>query len=252
MESRTPLQQKILDKIRAGEVSMRPRYHFVLKVAVLAAVLAAIVLVSVFILNFILFSIRISSQDVLLGFGPRGLLAFLTFFPWGWLAADVLLVAGAQWLLREFKFGYKLPILYVVVGLLVATTAAGFVLDRGTALNDTLLGRYDRDELRGPVGDLYGSARRLPPPGQGVCRCVITAIRGDTLTVVDSRSSTTLRVVVPQDDAYATTSGLSVGDVIFIAGDGDNDDDDIVIRAFGVRKVHSEALEHEDDKEENE
>lgn len=216
---------------------MRPRYHFVLKVAALAAVLVGIVLVSVFILNFILFSIRISSQDVLLGFGTRGIEAFLSLFPWSLLAIDILLVFGAQWLLREFKFGYKLPIVYVLAGLLVATGAAGFVLDRGTGLNDELLSRFDHDELHGPVGQLYGAARHLPPPGQGICRCVITAINGNTLTVVDSRSTTTLTVVVPEDDPHATTSGLSVGDVIVIAGDGDSDTDDIVIRAFGVHKL---------------
>lgn len=232
-----PLQQKILDKIRAGEVSMRPRYHFVLKVAALVVVLVGIVLVSVFILNFILFSIRISSQDVLLGFGTRGIEAFLALFPWSLLAIDILLVFAAQWLLREFKFGYKLPIVYVLAGLLVATGAAGFVLDRVTGLNDELLSRFDRDELHGPVGQLYGGARRLPPPGQGICRCIITAINGNTLTVVDSHSTTTLTVVVPEDDPHATTSGLSVGDVILIAGDGDSDTDDIVIRAFGVHKL---------------
>jgi hypothetical protein len=231
-----PLQQKILEKIRSGEVSMRPRAYFMLKMALLALVAAAIVLVSVFILNFILFSIRASSQDALLGFGPRGLVAFLAFFPWPLLILDGLLIAGAQWLLREFKFGYKLPVVYVIAGLLVATVAAAFVLDRGTGLNDALLDRYDHDELHGPFGDLYGNARRLPP-GQGMCRCVITEVNGNTLTVKDLRTDAALTVIVPSDDPHATSSGLSVGDVVFIAGDGDKDGDDMVIRAFGIRKI---------------
>jgi hypothetical protein len=237
MESNNPLQQKILDKIREGKVSMRPRYHFVLKVAALLAVAVAIVLVSVFILNFILFSIRVNSQDALLGFGVRGVVAFLAFFPWTLLAIDALLIFVAQWLLREFKFGYRLPAVYVIAGLLAATAVAGFVLDRGTGLNDDLLSRFDRDELHGPVGDLYGGVRRLPPPGQGICRCVITAIRGNTLTVQDSRGTTTLTVVLPLNDLHATTSGLVVGDTVFIAGDGDNDHDNVIIRAFGLHKV---------------
>ncbi len=215
---------------------MRPRAYFVAKVAVLALVAVAIVLVSIFLLNFILFSIRISSQDALLGFGARGLAAFLALFPWGLLIIDVLLIAGAQWLVREFKAGYTLPISYVLMGLLAAVIVGGAFLDRA-GLNDQLLERFERDELHGPLGDLYKSARILPPPGRGVCQCLITSINGNTLQVKDLRSAATLTVIIPTDDPHATTSGLSVGDVVFVAGDGDGDEDDMVIRAFGIRKL---------------
>ncbi len=215
---------------------MRPRAYFIAKVAVLALVALAIVLVSIFLLNFILFSIRISSQDALLGFGARGLAAFFALFPWGLLIIDVLLIAGAQWLLREFKAGYKLPISFVLMGLLAAVIVGGALLDRA-GLNDRLLDRFDRDELHGPLGDLYGSARILPPPGQGVCQCVITAIDGNMLHVQDLRSAAMLTVIIPSNDPHATTSGLSVGDVVFVAGDGDGDEDDLVIKAFGIRKL---------------
>lgn len=85
---------------------------------------------------------------------------------------------------------------------------------------------------------LYGHAHRPPPPGSGICRCTILTIEGNELTVQDTRSATTsLRVILPEDDRHATTTDLEVGDVVFIAGE----EKDGVIYAFGV---HREAEKH--------
>ncbi|MDB5225191.1 MAG: hypothetical protein JWL87_143 [Candidatus Adlerbacteria bacterium] len=239
------LKENLLKKIRDGQVSMRPRYYFVLKVAALSAIAAAILVVSVFILNFILFSIRINSQGTLIGFGPRGVFAFLAFFPWVLLLIDTALVFALQWLIREFRFGYRIPVAYVLAGLVLGTLVFGFLLDRGTGFNDELLRRSDRDELFRPANIFYGQVRRMPPPRNGICVCSILNIDKNMLQVKDVRSGSLVTVILPLNDLRATTSGLVVGDTVLIAGDGDkdNDEDDVVIRAFGVRKVPSHAPE---------
>lgn len=232
------IKDSILGKIRAHEVGMHPRYYFMLRVAALAVVSVATLVVSIFILNFLLFSIRINSQDVFLAFGPRGLGAFLAFFPWDLLAVDVALIAILLWLLRQFKFGYKSPLLYVLLGVIGLIVGFGFALDRETGFNDHFLREADEHHLPFPVGDFYGRARRLPPPGSGVCRaCTIVEIRGNILTVTDTRGpSTTVRtVVLPPNDPRATTTSLHVGDVIFIAGQ----EDEGAIRAFGIHDMSS-------------
>src|SRR4051812_6361492 len=86
------MQEKVLGKIHARELSMHPRYYFVLRVAALVLVALGILFISVFIFNFLLFSIRINSQDTFLAFGPRGWGAFLVFFPWDLFAIDAVLV----------------------------------------------------------------------------------------------------------------------------------------------------------------
>lgn len=226
------LKDRLLKDIRSGDVAMRPKFYFTLKVAALVVGVLAAVVITVFIFNFILFTIRINSQDALLGFGPRGWEAFMRFFPWHLLVLDIALVVGLQWLLRQFKFGYKIPVLYLLAGLLVAAIAAGFVLDRGTPINDRLYEMRGRG-LPPPLGNFYDRARRPPPPGSGVCRCAIVSIEGNTLVVEDTRNgTTTLKVVLPMDNPRATTTNLKVGDTVFIAGEEENG----VIRAFGVRK----------------
>src|SRR6185503_9289372 len=236
-EHGTNMKDAILRKINAKELSMHPRYYFALRVAALVAVSIGVLLVSVFICNFLLFSIRVNSADSYLYFGLRGWGAFLSFFPWDLFTIDVLLVGTLLWLLRQFKFGYKSPMLYIVLGLILITVAAGAFLDRATDINDRALRAADDDRLPGLLDMFYGTARRMPPPGHGVCKCVIVSIQNGMLTLVDLRdASTTFTAVMPQDDPRATTSGLEPGDVIFVAGDRGS----TTVHAFGIRKLPEE------------
>lgn len=232
----TNMKEKIMQEIAAGKVAMTPRAYFHAKMAALVTLSLGVFLSSVFLFNFIFFSIRLSGQDALLGFGPEGWRAFVFFFPWGLFALDIILVFFLQKFLREFRFGYRIPVLYLLGGLMGAALLAGFTLAATTPLNERLHER--RGDLPPPMRALYDGARRPPPEGSGFCRCIILAIDGSTLTVEDMRplpgggSTTTLTVILPEDDRRATTTGLAVGDVVFIAGE----EEDGIIQAFGVRK----------------
>ena len=229
------LKEQLLEDIRAGDVMMTPRAYFTLKLAAFTATAGGVLLVSIFIFNFIFFSIRVSGNDALLGFGPHGFEAFARFFPWHLLILDVILIVLLQWLVRHFRFGYRIPILYLVGALILAAFTFGFALDRGTPLNDRL--HEGRDRLPPPLGRFYEGAHKGPMKGSGICRCTILAIEGNVLTVEDTREATsTLKVILPSDDRHATSTGLKVGDVVLIAGE----EDDGVIRAFGVKKERTD------------
>ncbi len=230
------LKEKLLKDIRAGEVSMRPRVYFTLKLAVLIATALSILAITVFIINFIFFSIRLNGHETLLGFGSQGFGAFLFFFPWPLLVLDIGLIALLQWLVRKFRFGYHIPVLYLVAAAVFGATLIGFALDRGTSFNDRVFEK--RGHLPPGMRGFYDGARKPPRLGSGICRCSILSIEGNTLIVEDTRpvadggATTTLTVVLPSDSRRATTTNLSVGDVIFIAGE----EKDGVIQAFGVKK----------------
>ena len=225
------IKSRVLKDIHAGQVAMRPKVYFTLQIGALLFTAAAALAVSIFIFNFILFSIRINSHDALLSFGPRGWEAFITFFPWPLLLIDIGLVLLLELLLRQFKFGYKIPILYLLGGLLLVTATTAILVDRGTPFNDRLFEQSHR--LPAPVGGWYENARRPLPPGGGICKCTVRAILGNTLTVEDTRKgTTTLTVILPANSRRATSTGLKVGDTVFIAGEEEGG----VIRAFGVRK----------------
>ncbi len=231
-QKKVDIKERILQDIKSGELEMRPKFYFTLKVATLIFVAFAIVVISVFILNFILFSIRINSHEALLSFGPRGWGAFLHFFPWAMLLVDIGLVAGLVGLMRQFKIGYKIPVLNLLAGLFIITVFAGFALDRGTAFNDRIYEREGRG-LPPPIGEMYRKAHHEMPVGSGICLCTVLEISGNTLTVQDTRNGTsTLTIVLPMNDIHATTTNLNVGDMVLIAGD----EDDGIIQAFGIKK----------------
>ncbi len=230
-------RDEIMARIKKEGVAMKPRFYFTLHLVATAITTLCVLAVSIFIFNFILFSIRINSHDAFLSFGPRGVLTFLQFFPWMFLIADIGLVILLETLLRKFRFGYRLPIVYLVGAILALTVLAGLVIDKATPFNDRLMDRAGERRLPPPLNDLYSGARR--GPHDGICRCTVTAIQGNTLTVEDYRggATTTFSVILPENDTRATTTDIAVGDVVMVAGDRNGNE----IRAFGVRKATERA-----------
>ena len=229
----TSLKDTLLQKINSQEISMRPKFYFTIKILATLFVAFAILVTTIFVFNFIFFILRINGHETLLGFGTRGYQSYFRLFPWKFLLLDMILIGVLKFLIRHFKFGYKIPTLYLLGGIFFMSFIVGLALDRGTGLNDHFLRQSDDHSLGGPLGGVYNHARRPPPRGEGVCVCSIVSIDKNTLVVRDiNNASTTLIIVLPMDDEYATTTGLEIGDTILVAGDEINGR----IDAFGVRK----------------
>lgn len=211
--------QNILEKIRKNELTLKPKTYFRLRFAAFILVVVAVLVVSVFLSSFILFTIRASGQASLIGFGPAGWQVFLFLFPWGLSTLEIGLIILLQYLLRSFKFGYRVPVLYLLGGVIFVMLVSGFVIDK-TPLHGALLRQADRNQLPPPFGNLYENARRLPPPGHGIFLGTITSITGNTLSIallnpMDTSATTAVTVIVPSGQ---TTVQEKVGDRIFIRG----------------------------------
>ncbi|MCE9541881.1 hypothetical protein K8R03_04995 [Candidatus Kaiserbacteria bacterium] len=230
MNQNDNIKDTILSQIREGKLHMHSPAYFALRVALLALIVFLALVVSVLIFNFIFFTIRISEEGQLLGFGVRGFLIFLEMFPWTLLAIDIVLVLAAERMLRYFRFGYRNPVVVLIGGLLVLTVLSGLVIDRATPFNDRML-QHARERNLGPLNGLYEGAHRPGPLGGGLCRCVITEVGTSSVVAYDEdASSTPITIILPP--GFATSSVFKVGDIIYVAGDRDGDS----IDAFGVRR----------------
>ena len=233
-------RENVLTKIREKRVSMRPKLFFVLEGLLAGFVILVILAVTVALVSFILFGLRLNGHESLLGFGPRGVGSFLLLFPWPLLVLDALLVVFLERLLRRFKFGYRSPILYLLLGLCAVAVASGLLLDRGTNLNDELLRRADHGGLPSPFGELYEHMRTPAPHDRGIYRGTISEIATSSIRILyddldTDRDETGYLVTLPT--GFDMTPFV-IGERVYIAGDMK----DGVIQAFGIRALPASEI----------
>jgi hypothetical protein len=209
-------RERVLEDIEAKNVQTYSKAHFTFRVIMLAIISFLVLVISVFIFNFVFFYVRISGHNSLLGFGPEGFLFFLQAFPWAFFIVDVSLIIILEWLVRKFRFGYRSPVLYLLLGLLAVTISIGFCIDR-FGLNDDLLHQADMHRLPGPFEEMY-EAVHSDASQSGMCRCTITAINGDMVVATDFSENTTTVVMISLPPDSPALGTLKVGDVVFIAG----------------------------------
>ncbi len=230
------IKEKVFEKISANELTMRPKSYFILKAAALITLGIAVLTISVFVCDYILLSLRINGHYSLLSFGSRGMWMFFTFIPWGLLFFDGILVFLLERLLRQFRFGYRTPVLLLFMALLIITLSIGFFIDRGTDLNEQLLAPARHHQLIATFDEYYNLAGP-PSLGEGICRCVVTGINNNSISAFDeSLGTTTVFTITIPLNKYATGT-LKVGDVVYVAGDKDERG----FRAFGVQKLDVRA-----------
>lgn len=235
MSTENDIQKKVLEKIRAGEVSMRPRYYFAAQAALIGLGILAALAVSVFALSFGAFSIHEGGEEFLLGFGTQGLATFAALFPWGLLLLSVALLALLEVLMRNFRFAYRTPVLrtFLGVGALAIIASAAVSL---TSLHPLLAARADHDELP-LLGPLYEQIRDSHQP-QGVYRGHVVSVDGSRFVIAhdDDDHDEDDGSWVVESPAGFDTRALVPGTWVYVAGQLQNG----IVYAYGVRVISSE------------
>ncbi len=225
----------ILQKIKTGQVSMRPRYHFVIKLVALAITIFVTFILSSFIVSYVIFSIKTSGQTSLLDFGPRGLYHFILALPWFILVADVLLITFIDWLLKSFRFGYKSSVLFLLVVTMVSITVLATIINY-TSFHKILLRKAENRNL--PVaGGLYMGIR-MSHGNNGMFRGEIISIESTSTfyikhTDYDGDETGQIVEIFTPTNSDVFTLFLQPGDEVFVAGDKIAGG----IRAYGIRKL---------------
>jgi hypothetical protein len=173
MNQNKDIKDIVLEKIQTGKINMRPRFYFVLQVASLIVVAVVVLLISSLLFSFIIFSIITSGKLFLLGFGARGFWIFFILFPWPLLIIEVTLIILLEWLIKNFKFGYKSSLSRLVFAILLISIFVSVIIVI-TPLHSTLQNRAEQQNL--PIlGDYYRNIRR-PPPDQEIFRGIVSDV----------------------------------------------------------------------------
>lgn len=140
-------EKTIMAKVKSNEISMKPKWYFVLGSLLMIAGLVGFSIGAVFLTNLTLFLLR--------QHGPMGqwrLQQILTSFP---LWVPILAVAGIVlgiWMLKKYDFSYKKSLWFVVLGFIFSVILAAFVIDK--------LGLNDVWSRRGPMKRFYQQIER--------------------------------------------------------------------------------------------
>ena len=217
MSKETELKNNVFEKIRVGEVSMRPKIYFIARVVGILVLALLTSAAAIFVLSFAFFSIHESGEEFLLGFGQRGLDAFVSLFPWWSFLFTLALIMLLDYLLRYFRFGYKVSMLRIFLIVLSVVVIAGIALNF-TPLHSLLLDSADHDHLPF-IGELYEEIHDSHQ-AQGVYRGTIISIQNDGFTITHNdkdKDSDDGTWVILAPVGFATSS-LTVGENMYVAG----------------------------------
>lgn len=225
------IKNEILSKIKSGEIQMKSRRYFAFRLILLFITIFFVFILSVFLVSYILFSLRVSGQLALLGFGTKGLYHFLFAFPWVLLGVNIIFLLFLDLLLKTFEFGYKRPMLYLFVGTIVVIVGAGTLINMTSFHSKMLI----RSEQQRPLLPGFYAGIRKSQKEAGNFRGFVRDIEGNTFILeyspYDGGSSDVTRVIaLPQT---RLSDYLRVGDYVFVAGAVDKGE----IRAFGIKKL---------------
>jgi hypothetical protein len=228
------IKTKVLDKIEKGDVHKRPKAYFIAQVLLITLLCVMGAALSIFILSFMIFSFYQSGEQFLLGFGTQGVITFFALFPWMLLILDILLFVFIEWLLRYFKFGYRIPVVWGLLGILGIALFGGIIVSL-TSLHSTLLQKADQDGLP-IIGELYESIH-ASHSGQGVFRGTIKSIQGNQFVIFHNDRDRDvddgiLSVIVPSGFDLAS---LAVGEKVYVAGIASSG----TIQAYGIGELSS-------------
>jgi len=126
-QPKTDTTNAVMDRIKQGDVTMRPKLYFALLIAIASFAAATAGIVLAYLVSILYFWQRILASGTM-AYGARSRLAeAIDTFPW-WLAIlAVLLTVGALWLARRQSRLYKYRTSLLLALLLAASLLLGIV-----------------------------------------------------------------------------------------------------------------------------
>ena len=125
----TKVKEEITSKIKSGELTMKPKWYFIVGTALLFQGTLGALVIGTFVSNLCFYHLRNYGPFGYLFLGKEGINPFLETFPWKLLLlALVSLYVGFK-LLRKYEFSYSRNSLYLFLLLMGAILVSGLLTD---------------------------------------------------------------------------------------------------------------------------
>ncbi len=223
------LKEKLLNRIKTGEVAMRPRWHFVLKAVLAVTGILLLAIALLYLVSFMLFALRETGVVFAPAFGLRGLLFFVTASPLLLVGLVIVFVTTLEILVRKYAFGYRNSLLYSLMALILVVLLGSFAIMQ-TPMHDRIAD-LNRSGHIPMVGELYERYSEKRPEGLYVGTVMEIDDSGDEWQL--ETKDGVVEVELTKQTRLPRGKDVVVGDKVMILAQPDRDNDELT--AIGVR-----------------
>ncbi len=229
-EEKKSISDTVLDKIKEGEIKMRPKIYFVFRAILLATGVVAVFFFSFYLVSFIVFILRATSIFSLPRFGFSGMKTFIVSFPWFLILVVLLFIWLLELLAKRFASVYRRPLIYSVFAIVVLIFIGGLVI-YPTRFHENMFLRAREDRL--PImGGFYRGMGKFPNTTHGI----VSEIE-DNSFIIEQSDGQSVVVIITSDTILPFKNGIKEGDVIMVFGEQNKNG---VINARGIQKIDKE------------
>ena len=150
-------KEKLLNKIKKGEIKMKPKVFFVLRTLGLVACTLLCLLLLVYLASFIAFWFKAIGFGLLGGFGFWGVQRIFFALPWLLILFCLALLFVFETLAKRFSFVWRKPLVYSLVLIVLFALLFAFIVSK-TGFHSRLFFKAQQREL-----PLMGSFYRACP-----------------------------------------------------------------------------------------
>ena len=222
------IKETIIRKIQEGQVHMQPRWHFVLRTALIVVGTVLVALAVLYLFSFVLFVLHRNGLLFAPGLGMRGLAFFVMSSPWLLIVLMGAFLVTLYLLVKHYAFSYRRPLVYSILA--IALFAIGGASTLHALSVQERIGVFAQQHNVPGMGPLYKTMTERRADGVTLGVVIELHQTGFTLETEDGEDvdvHVTKRTKTPRGLRY------DVDDTVFVFGDRDGD----TITAFGVRPV---------------
>jgi len=221
------INNKVINKIKSGNIKMKPKIYFVLRTALLMLSILVLVLFIVCLISFIAFSLRSSGVWLSPAFGFPCIKMLFGSLPWVLILITVVLIVLLEIFAKKFTFVYRKPILYSLLIIILVVFLGGFLIDK-TPFHSNLFWKAQEGHLPG-FGSFYRDFGN--PKFKNIHQGVVSEVINNGFLIENHRERIISVMITPE--TRLPSEKIEEGDVIVVFGERDNGQ----IEALNIRKT---------------
>ncbi|MFA5355173.1 MAG: hypothetical protein WC302_00320 [Candidatus Paceibacterota bacterium] len=217
---------KILDKVRSGQIKMRPSSYFILKTILAVAVIFVVAASILFLISLIFFNLKASGVWYLPRFGFPALGPYIKLLPWALISAVGALILVLEILAKRFSFVYKRPLVYSLIVIALLVFMGSLILDR-TPLHPSIFSSQE-DPLKNPFYRDIGMMQE-----KGIYRGTVLRILEQGF-IIETLEDSEIEILVDKDTKFIHREDLEKEDSVVVFGE----EEEGKVRAKGVLEIN--------------